>query len=79
MRSRSLVLLTSFLILTIGSGCERFVIQSDIECPARPLLEPITPAEQQLIAPETLGKIANNQIKLKSYAKKLEARAKCEA
>lgn len=67
----------SFLILISGSGCETYQIQSDIPCPSRPILEAVSPEEQVLIAPETLRKISSNQILLKRYAKKLEARANC--
>jgi hypothetical protein len=64
-------------VTVLLSGCHHFV-QGDTPCPARPLLEPITAQEQVLIAPGTLSKIASNQIKLKQYAKKLEARANCD-
>lgn len=74
-----LAYLTSLLILTmIGSGCETYQIQSDIPCPARPILEPITPDEQLLISTVVLEKIAKNQLLLKRYGKQLEARANCE-
>lgn len=75
MTVRALVL--SCLILTIGSGCETYKVQADIPCPPRPILEPITPEEQLLIHTVVLEKIAKNQLVLKEYSKRLEARANC--
>ena len=51
---------------------------SDVPCPARPTLEAFTAEELVPVDVRTQGKIARNQIKMKSYAQKLEARALCE-
>ena len=51
---------------------------SDVPCPARPTLEAFTAEELVPVDVRTQGKIARNQIKMKSYAQKLEARALCD-
>lgn len=62
----------------LGTGCSTYQVQSDIPCPPRPILESITPVEQLSIDPQVLQKIVDNQLRLKSYSKKLEARAVCD-
>jgi len=69
------VLLGIFVCLI---GCTPIVVQPDLPCPARPILAPITVAEQILINPQVIRKLAENRIALKAYAKKLEVRANCE-
>ena len=71
-------ILTSFLILIIGTSCCSTPPTDPLPCPPRPVLEAITVEEQLAIAPDVVLKIASNQIKLKEYAKKLEVRAECE-
>ena len=70
-------LLTSFLILTSGS-CSTYAVQSDVPCPARPTLTPITVEQQVEIDPQVLLAVLENQLALKTYAKKLEVRANCQ-
>jgi hypothetical protein len=69
-------------ILTIGSlfflvSCGTTVINSDIPCPPRPFLEGFVASELNSMTDEAKRKAAQNQIKLKAYAKKLEVRAGC--
>ena len=64
------------ILLLLGGCCTEPAIVK-LPCPPRPVLQSITQEEQLSISPEVLEKIAANQIALKSYAKKLEARA-CE-
>ena len=40
-------------------------------------MEPISVAEQIEMNPETVLKVAQNQLRLKEYAKRLEIRANC--
>ena len=71
------VFLASFLILTT-IGCSKTVVKPDIPCPNRPQLVGIT-EDLQLQTPEdVLFIVAENQLRLKKYAKQLEARAGCE-
>ena len=77
MRLRKGVLPLSFLILTTGS-CTTVEVVEPLPCPPRPSLTAI-PEDLQLRMPEdAVFIIAENQLKLKAYSKKLEARAGCE-
>ena len=77
MTSKRSVLLMILLTLTTGSGCIRYV-KPDIPCPDRPELIPI-PVEVQIeMDPDTVRIVAENQLRLKQYAKKLESRAGCD-
>ena len=58
-------------------GCTPIVVQPDLPCPAKPILVPISVAEQILINPQVIRKLAENQLALKTYARKLEVRANC--
>jgi hypothetical protein len=60
------------------SGCTAYAVKSDVPCPARPTLEPISVEEQMAMEPSTVLKVATNLLALKNYAKKLEVRAGCE-
>lgn len=70
--------LTTFLILTIGSGCAATPPYSALCQPDRPDLEPLTLEEQVLVhsikptGPEILARIASNDLRLKSHIKLLE-------
>ena len=72
------VLILGMLLPILGS-CQTPIAPDPLPCPPRPLLTPITPEEQRQINPDVLEKIASNQIELKAYSRKLEARAGCEA
>ena len=72
-----------FLIPLLGilvpfSGCTRTIVQPSLPCPARPVLASITVDEQMSMDPAVIFKVAENQLRLKAYAKKLEVRAGCE-
>jgi len=77
MRLRKSVLLASFLILTTGS-CTTVSLEPDLPCPTRPELLPIPVDLQIQMPPDAVWIVAENQLALKAYAKKLEARAGCE-
>jgi hypothetical protein len=70
------VLLIPCLTLILGSCCTT-ATEPDLPCPSRPVLEPISVAEQIEMNPETVLKVAQNQLRLKEYAKRLEIRAGC--
>jgi len=72
------VLILAATVLMLSTGCTTTVVQSELPCPARPRLEAITTAEQIEIDPQVVLKIAQNQLRLKEYAKKLEVRANCK-
>jgi len=59
-------------------GCTRTIVQPTLPCPPRPVLESISVEEQANMDPSTVFKLGENQLKLKTYAKKLEIRAGCE-
>lgn len=63
---KSLKVLAIFLILITSSGCANRFIEP-LCLPDRPDLEPISVAEQADIKPSTLLKIAENDLKLKSW------------
>ena len=66
------------LIPILGiSGCTCFTVKSDLPCPSRPVLEGFVLEDLDSMTDEAQRKAAQNQIKLKTYAKKLEARAGC--
>lgn len=66
------------LLAIILSGCTTVEIVDTLPCPSRPVLTPI-PEDLQLRMPEdAVFIVAENQLKLKAYAKKLEARAGCD-
>ena len=70
------VLLASFLTLTLGS-CTSIEVKPDLPCPLRPVLTPI-PEDLQMRMPEdAIWIVAQNQLAMKEYAKKLEARSNC--
>lgn len=46
-------------------------------CPLRPELASITVEEQRLMAPATVTKLSDNQLKLKSHIEILEAELRC--
>jgi hypothetical protein len=74
-----MALLLSFLALTSGSACTTVEIVSDVPCPNRPTLTPIPEDLQLRMPPDVVFIVAENQLKLKAYAKKLEVRAGCES
>ena len=64
-------------MLVILSGCTTIEVAAPLPCPERPVLLPM-PEDLQLQMPEDAVLIsAENQLRLKAYAKKLEARAQC--
>jgi len=67
------------ILIAIGSltACETYQVKPDVPCPARPILEAFVAEELDSMTDSAKSKAANNQIKLKAYAKKLEARAGC--
>lgn len=76
MTLRKSALLASFLILTTGS-CTTIEVAPILPCPERPTLEAL-PDDLQLRIPEdALLIIGRNQLAMKAYAKKIEARAGC--
>ena len=75
MNGKSIVIIP-FMVLLFAS-CVTPVLDS-LPCPPRPNLEPITPEEQMEMDAHVVGKVAQNQLKLKTYAKRLESRAGCE-
>ena len=77
MRLKRTVLLASFLILTTGS-CSKTVVEPSVPCPSRPVLTPLSIELQIEMPPEAVLIVGQNQLALKEYAKKLEARLKCE-
>ncbi len=77
MKSKRLALLLSCLILITGSACTTIEVAAPLPCPARPVLAPITVEMQIEMQPATVLIVAQNQLKLKTYTKKLEARAQC--
>lgn len=62
-------------LLVVLSSCT--TVTYPLPCPARPTLEPITPEEQREIDPDVIRRMAENQLALKTYAKRLESRAGC--
>ena len=76
MNGKYVGLLIPVLIL-LGACATRPIIET-VPCPPRPLLEAITTEEQLAMDPAVVGKVAQNQLKLKTYAKKLEVRAGCD-
>lgn len=64
-------------IVLLFAGCVN-TPNLDLPCPPRPLLEVVTEEEQMAMDASVLGRVAQNQLKLKSYAKRLESRAGCE-
>ena len=74
-------ILKNCLILTllIGiSSCTTLTVEPDVPCPNRPTLEAFVAEELTSMTDEAKRKAAQNQIKLKGYAKKLEVRAGCD-
>jgi hypothetical protein len=69
------VLKLALIVGFLSTGC--CTIEPDLPCPSRPVLEPISVAEQIEMNPETVLKVAQNQLRLKEYAKRLEIRAGC--
>jgi len=66
---KGLIILTT---LMISSGCVSNNVIEPLCLPNRPTLEPITTVEQMLINAQTLRKIADNDLKLKSYVRTAE-------
>lgn len=78
MKSKRNVLLASCVIPILIGSCGKTVIQPDLPCPPRPVLAGI-PDDLQLRTPgDVLVIAAENQLRLKQYAKQLESRANCE-
>ena len=67
----------SFL-LVILSGCTTIEVVAPLPCPDRPTLTPLTEDLQLQMPEDALYIIGENQLALKAYAKKLEARASCK-
>ena len=76
--SGSMIKLTLALLLFIPMlACTTTVVQSDVPCPARPALRPITTDQQLAMDSQVLEIVLVNQVALKTYAKHLEVRANC--
>ncbi len=78
MMTRHTPILGTLISLVLIQGCSTTVQVQEMPCPPQPLLHPITIEEQQQIDPDVLERLANNQIELKAYAKRLRVRAKCK-
>lgn len=78
MRSKRSALLLSCLTLIVGSACTTVEIVEPLPCPERPILYVIPEDMQLRMGEDAVGLVAENQLLLKRYAKKLEARAGCE-
>lgn len=78
-RCKLSALILSLCIVVTLSSCVRTIVQPVLPCPPRPILEPLSVEEQADMHPMTVFKVAENQLRLKAYAKKLETRAGCEA
>lgn len=63
------------LILGMLSGCCSYAVKNDAPCPERPKLTAIPQDLQLRMPPDALWIVGQNQLALKEYAKKLEARA----
>ena len=72
------ILVPSMAAMLLISGCTTTIIQPVLPCPDRPVLESISVDEQMSMDPAVIFKVAENQLRLKAYAKKLEVRAGCE-
>ena len=59
-------------------SCATVTVEPDLPCPTRPELLPIPVDLQIQMPPDAVWIVAENQLALKAYAKKLEARAGCE-
>lgn len=77
MRLSATVLLTSLVILTVGS-CSKTYIRADVPCPDRPNLLAIPEDMQLAMGADAVLIVTENQLALKEYAKKLEVRARCK-
>ena len=67
--------LTTCLILTIGSGCAHAPPPEPPLClPERPVLLEVTPDEQLQVPTNVLRKFAINDLSLKLYTRELESR-----
>jgi len=64
-------------VLVLLSSCAT-TLPDPIPCPPRPILESFTIQELDSMGIESQEKIVTNQIRLKAYAMKLEARARCD-
>ena len=67
-------ILPLFLLL---SGCCTTTVEPTVDCPPRPDLLPVPEDIQLRMGEDGVFIVAENQLRLKEYAKKLEARA-CE-
>lgn len=63
-------------ILTLGSGCCSTPSYVEIDIPARPELIPLTQEAWDRMPPEAQDTVQYNDLALKEYARKLEARIK---
>lgn len=69
-------LFVAIIALVLGGCCT--TIPEPLPCPSRPVLESFTFEEITQMGPEIQEKVIINNIRLKAYAKQLEARADCE-
>lgn len=65
------------LLCVFLTGCCTTVVEPDLPCPPRPDLIPVPVDLQLRMPPDAVWIVAENQLALKAYAKKLEARANC--
>ena len=61
-------------VLIVGTGCCSTPISTTIDTPPRPVLIPLTQELWDQIPLEAQDTIAHNDLALKQYAKRLEAR-----
>ena len=65
------------LVLLLLSGCCSYAVKNDAPCPERPELIPVPVDLQIQMPPDAVWIVAENQLAMKEYAKKLEVRAGC--
>jgi len=73
------VLILGTIVLILSTGCTTLTVEPDVPCPNRPVLEAFVLEDLESMTDEAKRKAAQNQIKLKGYARKLEVRAGCES
>ena len=71
----NIYILFAFLYMT---GCSTYTAIPDVPCPDRPVLTAIPEDIQLQMGEDAVFIVTENQLALKSYAKKLETRAGCE-
>ena len=70
--------ISNIVCILILSGCTTYAVNPDLPCPERPVLTAIPDELQLRMGEDAVTIVTDNQLALKAYAKKLEARAGCE-